>query len=162
MPKLSPFPEGELPPGVPAGTMWFGGPVDSAQVTLRVFGKDVDPNEITRLFGCEPSSSARTGAVLNVNGHTRIVREGYWRLESERASTDIEEQIPLLLGRVTDDLGIWRSLTLRHRVDLFCGLFLDADNRGFDLSPSVLRQLADRELKVGFDIYAPESPSQAA
>jgi hypothetical protein len=41
------------------------------------------------------------------------------------------------------------------------GLFLDADNRGFELSPTVLGQLADREIRSGFDIYAPESSSYA-
>jgi len=39
--------------------------------------------------------------------------------------------------------------------DVFCGLLLDGWNRGFELSPDLLIKLANRNLRIGFDIYAP-------
>jgi hypothetical protein len=136
--------------------VWFGGPVDSATSTLRVVGKDVDPTEISQLLRCEPTAAARTGDVIKSKGFARTVREGFWRLESSRDATDIEDQVVSLLARVTNDLDVWRDLSKRFRVDMFCGLFLDAKNRGFELTPQTLRQLADRGISIGFDIYGPE------
>ena len=48
-------------------------------------------------------------------------------------------------------------VTVQYRVDLFCGVFLNEGswNRGFSLSPKVLKELAERNLEIGFDIYAP-------
>jgi hypothetical protein len=40
-------------------------------------------------------------------------------------------------------------------VDLFCGVFMETDNRGFGLEPAVIQALAERSLAVGFDIYGP-------
>jgi len=39
-------------------------------------------------------------------------------------------------------------------VDIFCGVFLDDWNRGFDLPPQVLKMLSDRGITIGFDIYS--------
>ena len=151
------------PRDAPAGTVWSGGPVDEAKVTLRVYGDEIDPLEVTRLLGCSPSQSARTGeTITNSSGITRTVREGFWRLSSGRSDLDIEDQVTILLTQLTSDLTVWRDLTRRFRVDLFCGLFLNASNRGFDFGPSVLRQLADRGISIGFDIYGPEFPDEAA
>lgn len=58
-----------------------------------------------------------------------------------------------LLDRVTDDLAIWQELSGRFSVDVFCGVFLEDFNRGFVLSPAVLRRLADQGIEIGFDIY---------
>jgi hypothetical protein len=136
--------------------VWFGGPIDSATATLRVVGKDVDPTEISQLLKCDPTAAARTGEVIKSNGIARTVREGFWRLDSARDAKDIEDQIVSLLTQVTDDLDVWRLLIKRFRVDMFCGLFLDAQNRGFELTPQTLRQLADRGIAIGFDIYVPD------
>jgi len=142
------------PKNAPEGTVWFGGPVDESCVSLRIFGDDLDPLEISRLLGCEPSEAARTGEVLvRSNGRSRSVKHGFWRIDTDKDSRDVEEHIFSLLSRLTDDLSIWKSVTERFDVDLFCGLFLNADNRGFELSPRLLRLLVDRHLTVGFDIY---------
>jgi hypothetical protein len=49
---------------------------------------------------------------------------------------------------------IWRHLTMTYKVDPFCGLFMEAENRGFALSAATCKELADRNLEIGFDIYA--------
>jgi hypothetical protein len=67
----------------------------------------------------------------------------------------LAEQIETLLARLTGDVEIWRSLTEQFEVDLFCGLFLETTNRGLELPASLLRALGNRNLRMGFDIYAP-------
>jgi Domain of unknown function (DUF4279) len=65
---------------------------------------------------------------------------------------DVEEVILDLLGRLPTDPGVWHLLSQKYRMDLFCGLFLEASNRGFSLSAGTCRALADRGLEIGFDI----------
>jgi hypothetical protein len=146
------------PKGTPEGTAWFGGPVDEATATLAIRGDALDPSEITHLLSCLPDQSARTGeTVINPNGLSRVVREGFWCLSSTRSNLEIEDHVSILLARVSDNLEIWRDLSTRFRIEIFCGLFLDAENRGFELPPQLMRQLAERGISIGFDIYAPLS-----
>lgn len=145
------------PPDGPAGTIWFGGPVDSASVSLRIVGDEVDPAEISTLLGCESTEAARTGDVLTLaNGRTRAVRKGFWTLSSGRQATHVADQIESLLAKLTSDVTVWQSLADRFDVDLFCGLFMEASNRGIELPAHLLSALGERHLRVGFDIYAPE------
>jgi hypothetical protein len=145
------------PQGAPDGTVWFGGPVDSASVSLRIFGEDVDPVEISMLLGCEPTEAARTGETLTrPNGRTRMVSMGFWSLSSDRQATDLADQIESLLAKLTNDAAVWQSLTERFDVDLFCGLFLETTNRGVSLPAHLMTALGERGLRIGFDIYAPE------
>jgi hypothetical protein len=156
-------PDRHPPKDAPAGTVWSGGPVDEAKVTLRLNGDELDPSEVSRLLGCSPSQSAKTGeTITNSRGIARTVRQGFWSLSSGRSDVDVEDQVTILLTQLTSDLSVWRDLTRRFRADIFCGLFLNASNRGFDLGPVILRQLADRGISIGFDIYGPEFPDEAA
>ena len=70
----------------------------------------------------------------------------------------------VLLTHLTDDLAIWRSLTVRFRADIFCGLFLNEMNEGLDLQPSTLLAMGVRNLALGLDIYglAPRSRPEDA
>jgi hypothetical protein len=129
------------PVGAPEGTFWFGGPVDRFKITLRVRGEDLVPDDVSSLLQCAP-----TGA-----------KHGRWSLQLESTecspTDDVEDGIKRLLARLPSDSGVWASLTTRYEVDLFCGLFLASANRGFELSPQVMKLLADRGIEVGFDIY---------
>lgn len=146
-----------LPVGAPAGTVWYGGPVDSVSVSLRIWGQDVDPAEISALLRCEPTEAARTGDTLTrSNGRTRLVSKGFWHLSSDREATNLADQIESLLSKLTSDVAVWQSLTERFDVDLFCGLFLDAANRGVELPAHLIVALGERRLRIGFDIYAPD------
>ena len=78
-------------------------------------------------------------------------------MSSPRSGVDIEDHLSVLLARVSSDLAVWRELATRFRVEVFCGLFLDVQNRGFELPAQLMRELADRHISIGFDIYAPES-----
>lgn len=145
------------PVGAPPGTVWYGGPVDSVSVSLRIWGQDVDPAELSALLGCEPTEAARTGDTLvRSNGRTRLVSRGFWHLSSDRQATVLADQIESLLSKLTNDVAVWQSLTERFDVDLFCGLFLETTNRGVELPAHLLAKLAERRLRIGFDIYAPD------
>ena len=63
-------------------------------------------------------------------------------------------RIARLLRQLPSDPAVWADLHARYRVRLSFGIFFDAWNRGFDLSPASLRSIADLGVPLGFDIYA--------
>lgn len=130
----------------------------SSKATLRVTGDDLDPEEISRQFGCKPTTAQRKGeAVVGHNtGRTRIAMFGMWRLQATpREPEDIDGQISEILGQLSDDLEVWRTIGQRYKVDLFCGLFMKSGNEGLSLSSSSLHALGVRQIEIGFDIYGP-------
>ena len=136
-----------------------GGPIERVKVTLRIVGDELDPDEISGVLKCEPTSKAWKGEILagDSKGHQRVSRFGSWLLNSaESEHVGLEEQVLKLLSRVNADREVWQRLTQQYKVDLFCGVFLNEGswNRGFALSPKVLKELAERNLEIGFDIYA--------
>lgn len=66
----------------------------------------------------------------------------------------LAEQIDGLLSHLTADLAVWTDLGRRFDMGLFCGVFLDDDNRVLRLDKHVVQRLAERELAIGLDIYA--------
>src|SRR5688572_27098801 len=122
--------------------------VESSVVALRIIGDDLDPAEITRLLGCQPSKAEAKGERIiykNMTNNTetvRIARTGGWRLCAvDRTPEDLDGQIAELLSRLTDDLDVWKSLASKYHLDLFCGLFMQEGNEGLSISPSSLAAL---------------------
>jgi hypothetical protein len=135
-----------------------GGPVDGVQVSLRFFGDDLEPDEITRALGHFPTEAFRKGDARDGGGAART--SGGWLLTGPATDPQtVENTIRALLALLSPDLRAWRSLTRRFHADVFCGIFMDEFNRGFEVSPALMRELAARGLVVGFDIYGPGMPS---
>jgi hypothetical protein len=130
--------------------------IENSAVSLRIFGDELDPEEVTRLLRCKPTQSRRKGEVILSKSMQRVAKQGSWLLESNLPrSVDLETQINSLIDSTTADLDAWESLSQRFSADLFCGVFLAHMNEGFELSAKLMRQLAERGLKIGFDLYAP-------
>jgi hypothetical protein len=124
-------------------------------VTLRLFGDDLDPNEITELLGAEPTSAAAKGGVLkSAKGVERVARTGSWRLKAaDHSPGNIDAQVDQILSGLTNDLAAWRDLTERFSSDIFCGLFMQAGNEGLELRPETMASLGSRGLRLGLDVY---------
>ena len=135
---------------------------DEYCVSLRFFGDDLDPDEVSTLLGCSPTDSARRGDLVQLRTRSYTAPQGSWSLCTERSADDIETQLVAMFGRLTDDLSVWQSLTTRFDADLFCGVFLVWQGHGFDMSPRLHRLLADRNLLIVFDIYASDGPNENA
>ena len=144
-------------PDGPEGTVWFGGPVDRFKITLRVFGDDLDPDRISSQLGCLPTSSERKGVPVPSARGARIPKRGRWFLSIESKNCneddDVEDGVRILLASLPSDKDLWDFLTKTYKVDIFCGLFLGAENQGFGISPDLSKLLADRNLEIGFDLY---------
>lgn len=130
--------------------------VQRSVATLRISGNDLQPAEITRLLGCDPTTAQNKGEQIigRTTGSIRIASAGMWRLvASTREPEDLDGQIAELLAKVTDDLNVWGSIAQTYHIDLFCGLFMIGSNEGLSLSPVSMGALALRHIELGLDIY---------
>lgn len=128
---------------------------DHSLVTLRFFGDDLLPEEVSALLGATPTAAHHKGQQLTGSqpDAVRIARTGSWRLgAARREPEDLEAQIFEILDQLTSDLSAWQSLA-PFRPDLFCGLFMGSGNDGVSLSPRALLALGQRGIELGLDIY---------
>ena len=141
------------PAGAPEETVWSGGPVDRFRITLRIVGGDLEPGRISEILGCQPSRSERRGVAVG----SRIPTRGFWHLTIDSKDcgdeSDVEDVVRLLLDRLPADPELWAALTRDYKVDVFCGIFMDRRNQGFEIPPEISKMLAERGLGIGFDIY---------
>ena len=126
-----------------------------SSVSLRFFGEHLDPDVLTKSLGRDPTVGAKTGqSWTTALGAVKIARRGTWRLKtSDCVPADLDGQIMNLLSSLTTDLDVWREFTALYDVDLFCGLFLATENEGIALAAETLQEIANRNLKIDFDIY---------
>jgi len=136
-----------------------GGAVDRVHVSLGVYSDNLDPDEITRVLGLEPTKAFRKGQIKigKTTGREYVQRTGAWLLRVPLPEqTAIEEQLKWLLTGLPDDIKIWRELTTRFNVRMLCGIHMDNPNRGFALSTEIMKRLVERGLGIEFDIYGPD------
>jgi hypothetical protein len=144
-----------IPPPAMKGTILVaGGEVDEYHLSLRFFGDDLNPDVVTSKLGGAPTSSCRKGDLFRGKTGERIERSGKWILAlPEKPGETFEPQVLALLNSLTSDYSVWRELCAQFTADLICGLWLRHWNRGMELSPQIMAQLANRGLRLGFDIY---------
>ena len=125
-------------------------------VTLRVMGDELVPTNISNLLGCLPTSSYRKGEerVGKISGQKSLARFGNWGLRvSLREPENIDGQIAELLGRLTDDFEVWKTVSRDYSVSLICGLFMGSWNDGATISVASLTAMASRGIRLELDIY---------
>ena len=148
----------------PEDAVVLGGPISRLSVSVRASGDTLDPDELTRLFGVEPSFAARKGDRVQRGNRTVTQRVGIWtyRLTEESSPEwELDDAIVTLLARLPDDLAVWRELERRYNLDVFCGLFMGSENQGAGLDPSTLRLLGERGLTLELAIYGPPPGDEA-
>ena len=119
-------------------------------------GDELDPDEVSRLLGCEPSLAYREGDEHRFKTGSTIRKCGMWSLNAEdREPADLDAQITEIFDRVSDDPTIWAELSAAYTIDIFCGFFMKGTDEGLDVSPATMKILGDRGIRLGFCIYAP-------
>jgi len=137
------------------GIVWIMAVISRTVATLRIMGDDLDPDEVTRLLGVEPTVSALAGDVHPTRSGRKVTaRTNSWLLEAEAVSSGgLDDRIADLLAPLPSDPAVWRELSRHFRCDVFCGLFVDGGNAGAGLRPEVLAMLGERGLRLELDIY---------
>jgi hypothetical protein len=127
--------------------------------TLRISGDDLVPEAISALLGFDPTGSHLNGQtdVLS-SGAVRVRKTGLWSISTKHSRpANFDGQVAELLGQLTDDLTVWRGLSDRYDIDLFCGWFMGDSNAGIEIGVATLKKLAQRGIRIDLDIYAPSS-----
>lgn len=124
-----------------------------SSASLRIFG-DLEPDEISFLLGGQPTLSYRKGD----EHHGVIKRKGAWIYEvPDSEPGDLDSQICEIFEFLTHDITIWLDLVESFEVDVFTGIFMEESEEGFTLKPATMALLTERQISIGFDIYAPEN-----
>lgn len=132
--------------------------VSRTTVSLRFFGDDLEPDQLTASLGRAPSSAATKGQVLigKNTGIARVAKTGKWNLRVDaREPGNLDAQIQELFGTLTADLSTWRELAATYKPDIFVGLFLDRGNEMLDISAETFSLIASRGVSLMLDIYGP-------
>ena len=98
------------------------GGLSESDATLRLFGDDLIPDEITALLGHEPTESEVKGKLRErfLPEYKKVAKTGGWRRGCERRILgDLDAQIKEILEPLTDNFEIWRELSKRYRMDMF-------------------------------------------
>ena len=132
------------------------GELSRSSACLRIFGDDLDPNEVTRLIGCRGTAEQKKGERVQTKlGRERVVKQGNWRRDAGRLRPgNLDKQISEILAPLTFDLTVWADLSKRYKVDLYCGLWLETYNEGISLSPESMTALGERNIMIDLDVYA--------
>ncbi len=132
--------------------------------TLRISGDELLPDEITKILGCQPTHGQIKGEVIvgKKTGRERVVKIGMWRLCAEDCEPEnIDAQVSEMLNKLSNDLAVWKKLSEKYELDLFCGLFMEESNEGLAISPATLYSLGARGIELGLDIYDPVKDENA-
>jgi Domain of unknown function (DUF4279) len=128
-----------------------------AFASLRLYGDDLVPEAISRVFGMPPTDAAERGdKKVSPSGKTRVAPTGRWILESEGqvAATELEPHIEWLLDRIEAAGIVPADLPGVTRVDI-CGFWVSATGHGGPVfSPELLGRLARNRLTLSLDIYS--------
>lgn len=129
-----------------------GGLVDKSSLTLGIHGDDLDPEEVSRLMGCAPTSAHRRGETRRSGQPWQ--REALLLSVEGKSPTGPEELVHLLLQRLPTDKAFWSEVRRRFRLQLMFGIFSERWNRGFELSAEAVGRINVLGAGVGVDIYA--------
>jgi hypothetical protein len=139
-----------------------GGVVDETRLTLSVQGIELDPDALTSRLGVTPTRTQRRGEPVG-KGRDETFTAGLWSLELRvEAPEEADAVISRLLAMLPEDGAFWAGLQSSYRVRLNLMLVVKHWNRGFQLSASLLQEIARRGLALEFDVYAEPQPMASA
>ena len=126
------------------------------KASLRIWGDNLVPDEISELLGTTPSASERKGETFE-GKNSRVkhaAKTGGWRLDAGSTHDgNLDAQINALFAQLPSDVTLWRDLAARYRIDVFCGVFMGSGNDGLELNSATMQRLGERGASLGLDIY---------
>ncbi|MCL2400859.1 MAG: DUF4279 domain-containing protein [Defluviitaleaceae bacterium] len=131
-------------------------------VGFRIIDDNLDPAEITKMLGIVPDDAHRKGepnTKITPKGkilHYAPFNTGIWIVNSHEERHEIlARHIKSLLDILYPLKDKLAELTSRgYKMDIFCGAFLnEVQQPGFDISPDILLQMGEMNIKIGMCIY---------
>jgi hypothetical protein len=130
-----------------------GGPIDEVNVTLALYSEELEPEEVSRALGVEPTSAHRRGE-SRAPGRPPYL-SGAWLLKVHgRDAAPSEAVIDQLLKQLPEDPAVWRDLSMRHDIQVRFGLHMTGWNKGLSIPSKQVMRIAELGASMEFDIYA--------
>ncbi|WP_394824894.1 DUF4279 domain-containing protein [Pendulispora albinea] len=127
----------EKPPG-----RRFGSSDGQYTVEVRIHGKDLDPGDVTRALGLEPTLSRRAGEP-STRGAKRVCPEGVWCFGVVREGlAEMNELARELFDRFPVGSDAWAKLCREHAVEVRFSFIVGTSTGHFDLDTEMVRKLA--------------------
>lgn len=128
-----------------------------ASVTLLISGDSLVPDELTALLGELPNLGVTKGETFRASHGEEIeANTGRWVFGGDwRSPPDLDEQVTELLLALPSGSELWLELTRRFQCWVTVGAYLNDWTGGLTLAPATLKLLAERNLPIDLDLYAP-------
>ena len=131
-----------------------GGEIDAGKFSLVITSDDLDPAEVTRLLGIQPTDSHRRGDL----NHDRPFKFGRWRFATARLDFRTgdcwcQKSFDTFVRSLPDVPDAWSRIARDYDAQVFIHLWMKTWNREFDLSAFALGELARRHLSLHIDTY---------
>ncbi len=121
------------------------------RASLRIFGDDLDIDEITRTLGIEPTHSHRKGE--RSSHMAQPWPHDMWCFEPPIDETrPLHEHIMALWNAVRPNILYLRALKQQFHVDVFCGYRSNSDTAGFEVDYHCLGLFAELEIPLGISV----------
>jgi hypothetical protein len=130
--------------------------LQQSTAALRIVGDDLDPRKVSKLLGSEPTGSQGKGQTVRdpKTGREEVARTGMWWLKANGSGpADLEKQVAELLGRLTQDMSVWASLSGQYKVQLTCDYSAANSNGAMKVPAETLLALGERGIVL--DIGGP-------
>ncbi|HSH94232.1 MAG TPA: DUF4279 domain-containing protein [Roseimicrobium sp.] len=135
-----------------------GGEIDAGEFVLRITSDDLDPAQITKMLGLQPTETNRRGDEFGSRGHK--YKFGQWCLSSGRldfrSGKSCEQAFDDFVRRLPDDPAVWDRINSEDEGQVFIYCWMRTWNREFDISAFALGELARRKLRLHVDTYLEE------
>jgi hypothetical protein len=125
-------------------------------VELRIYGKDLNPSDITKALNMEPTLVRKRG---DIRGKNTSWEEGMWAYNGfpESAGTknwgSLEEGLTFTLEKLEPIRSKLETYKKNFKVILWCGHFQSDLNSSFTLSPRMLQILGEFGVELFMDNY---------
>ena len=125
----------------------------SVQFTLR--GVDLNPDDVTRLLGLQPTEAWRVGDRITAIRVPRFFSDSAWRLHSGLPdTTDLEEQVKSLLDRLEPVWDVAVELGKKHYAEFSCVVYsYGGDRPAISFDNEVIKRLAELNATLDVDLY---------
>lgn len=126
---------------------------DIAQVEVGLTGHEMEPNDVTKIVGLNPTRSFRKGERISKRGIERVQPWSLWALEA--AGEDVEATVRVLLTQLEGRLDAWNLAIKETKAQASVSIWWEPEGGqgGFSISSDLMRSLTEFGEKV--NVYFP-------
>lgn len=132
-----------------------GGPPIDSQASLAIYSDDIDPDAVTAIVGCSPTSALRKGERDPNRPKLPPAPIGQWLLEAPEQLPFVDK-LTFLLSSTAERCDEWQALAATHRIEIRAAIFLRSWTEGFEIDAETLSAMARRRWSFGLSMYSAE------